>query len=98
MQRSGLSEHGQKAWIITQEYSSKTLEFIEASSPEYYKVTVEACKPYVKLAEDVYLVLKNVSFKIYTNTAVYAAEKGPVVVQTVSIEASTLALYRRIQI
>ena len=83
LKRSGLSEHGQKAWIVTQEYSSKVLEFIEASSPEYYKATIETCKPYIKLAEDFYLVMKNVSLKIYDNAVVYVGKNGPVVIQAI---------------
>ncbi|XP_076238618.1 transmembrane protein 214 [Calliopsis andreniformis] len=80
---SGLSEHMHKTWIAIQEYSSKVHEFIKASSPEYYKATVEVCKPYVKLAGDVFLVMKNVSFKIYDNAVAYSKEKGPVVIQTI---------------
>lgn len=71
-----------------QEYSSKALEFIEASSPEYYKATVEACKPYIKLAGDVYLVTRNVSLKIYDNIAAYAEQNGPLALQTVCIKNS----------
>lgn len=86
LKRSGLSEHGQKAWIVTQEYSSKVLEFIEASSPEYYKATIETCKPYIKLAEDFYLVMKNVSLKIYDNAVVYVGKNGPVIIQAVGVK------------
>lgn len=83
LNRSGLYEHGQQAWIAIQGYSTKTLEFIEASSPEYYKATVETCKPYIKLAGDVYLVVKNVSIRLYGNMLAYAEKKGPVVRQTI---------------
>lgn len=83
LNRSGLYEHGQKAWIIVQDYSSKTLEFIEASSPEYYKATVEICKSYFKLVGDVYLVVKVVSIRAYDNILAYAEKKGPVVYQTI---------------
>ncbi|XP_076657105.1 transmembrane protein 214 [Halictus rubicundus] len=83
LKRSGIYEHGQKTWIVVQDYSSKTLEFIEASSPEYYKATVETCKPYIKLAGDVYLVVRNVSIKVYGNVLSYAEKKGPVVLQTI---------------
>ncbi|XP_017799561.1 PREDICTED: transmembrane protein 214-A [Habropoda laboriosa] len=55
----------------------------EATSPEYYKVTVEACKPYIKLAGDVYLIVRNVSLKVYDNVAEYAGKKGPLVLQTI---------------
>lgn len=63
----------------------KTLEFIEATSPEYYKATVETCKPYVKLAGDGYLIMKNIFFEIYGNIAEYIGKNGPLIVQTVSI-------------
>nr|XP_033332870.1 transmembrane protein 214-A [Megalopta genalis] len=81
--RSGFYVYGQTAWITVQDYSSKTLEFIEASSPEYYKATVETCKPYIKLAGDVYLVVKNVSIRLFDNVVAYAKIKGPVVRQTI---------------
>ncbi|XP_076763484.1 transmembrane protein 214 [Xylocopa sonorina] len=81
--RSGVSAYGQQSWILMQEYSSKALEFIEATSPEYYKATVERCKPYVKLAGDIYLVMRNVSFKIYNKIAEYARKNGPLVTETI---------------
>ncbi|KOC67817.1 Transmembrane protein 214-B [Habropoda laboriosa] len=83
LKKSGLSAYGQHSWIVVQGYSSKALEFIEATSPEYYKVTVEACKPYIKLAGDVYLIVRNVSLKVYDNVAEYAGKKGPLVLQTI---------------
>ncbi|CAL7939703.1 unnamed protein product [Xylocopa violacea] len=81
--RSGLSAYGQQSWIMMQDYSSKALEFIEATSPEYYKATVERCRPYVKLAGDIYLIMKNVSLKIYDNIAEYTRKNGPLVTQTI---------------
>ncbi|XP_053997222.1 transmembrane protein 214-B [Hylaeus anthracinus] len=87
LNRSGLLVHGQNAWIMVQGYSSKALEFIEASSPEYYKATVETCKPYIKLAGDLYLVMKNVSLKIYDNAIAYTEKKGPIVLQTIEYYA-----------
>ncbi|OAD56057.1 hypothetical protein WN48_03797 [Eufriesea mexicana] len=83
LKRSGLFTYGQQSWILVQEYSLKTLEFIEATSPEYYKATVETCKPYVKLAGDGYLVMKNIFFEIYDNIAKYNRKNGPLFVQTV---------------
>ncbi|KAK9306615.1 hypothetical protein QLX08_002800 [Tetragonisca angustula] len=83
LKRTGLVAYGQQSWIIMQEYSSKTLDFIEATSPEYYKITVETCKPYIKLAGDIYLVMKHVSFKIYDNIAEYIEKNGPLVIQTI---------------
>lgn len=85
MKRTGLVAYGQQSWIIMKEYSSKTLDFIEATSPEYYKITVETCKPYIKLAGDIYLVMKHISFKIYDNIAEYIEKNGPLVIQTVSL-------------
>ncbi|XP_015436435.1 PREDICTED: transmembrane protein 214-A [Dufourea novaeangliae] len=83
LHRSGLCEYGQKAWTIVQDYSSKALEFIEANSPEYYKATVETCKPYIKLSRDIYIVMRNISIKMYDNAVAYAGKNGPVVLQTI---------------
>ncbi|XP_043251874.1 transmembrane protein 214-A [Colletes gigas] len=83
LNRSGLSAHGQKTWTTVQGYSFKTLQFIEASSPEYYKAAIETCKPYIKLAGDFYLVMKNVSLKIYDNAVTYVRKNQPVVLQTI---------------
>lgn len=85
LKRTGLVAYGQQSWIIMQEYSSKTLDLIEATSPEYYKITVETCKPYIKLAGDIYLVMQHISFKIYDNIAEYIEKNGPLVIQTVSL-------------
>ncbi|XP_034183934.1 transmembrane protein 214 [Osmia lignaria lignaria] len=75
--------YGQQSWTLVQEYSSKSLEFIESTSPEHYKATVETFKPYIKLAGDVCLVIRNISFKIYENIGEYGAKNGPVVLQTI---------------
>lgn len=83
LRKTILYTYGQQSWTIVQEYSSKGLEFIEATSPEYYKATIDTCKPYMKLAGDVYLVMKNVFFKIYENVAEYSVKNGPVVLETI---------------
>lgn len=83
LKRSGLSAYGHQSWVLMQGYSSRALEFIEASSPEYYKATVDTCKPYMKLAGDVYIVMKNVSLKVYDNIAEYTRKNGPRVTQTI---------------
>jgi len=75
--------YGQEAWQAVQNYTAKGLEYVEATSPEYYKATVEFSKPYVKLSSDLYLIVKNASFRMYNNAADYAAVKGPLVAQTI---------------
>ncbi|XP_014473777.1 PREDICTED: transmembrane protein 214-A isoform X2 [Dinoponera quadriceps] len=52
-------------------------------SSEYYKAAVDLCVPYVKLAGDVYVIVKNVSIKMYNNALVYVEKKTPVVLDTV---------------
>ncbi|CAK9807022.1 Transmembrane protein 214 [Anthophora plagiata] len=83
LKTSGLSVYGQHSWIVVQGYSSKALEFIEATSPEYYKATVKTCRPYIKLAGDVYLVVRNISLKIYDNVVEYGEKNVPLVSQTI---------------
>ncbi|XP_017885138.1 transmembrane protein 214-A [Ceratina calcarata] len=83
LKSSGLSAYGHQSWVVIQGYSSRALEFIEASSPEYYKATVDTCKPYMKLAGDVYIVMKNVSLKFYDNIVEYTRKNGPRVTETI---------------
>ncbi|XP_060814632.1 transmembrane protein 214-A [Bombus pascuorum] len=83
LKRTGLVAYGQQSWIVVQEYSTRALEFIEATSPEYYKTTVETCKPYIKLAGDAYLLMKHLSLKVYGNIAEYIGRNGPLIVQTI---------------
>lgn len=83
VKNSGISKYVEKAWTTIRLYSSAGHQTIKNSS-EYYKAAVDLCVPYVKLAGDVYLVVKNMSFKMYNNTLVYVEEKTPMVLDTVS--------------
>ncbi|EFN79101.1 transmembrane protein 214-A [Harpegnathos saltator] len=79
---SGISKYVEKAWTTIQSYSSAGHQTIKNSS-EYYKAAVDLCVPYVKLAGDVYLVVKNISIKIYNNALVYIEKKTPMVLDTI---------------
>lgn len=81
---SGVLVYGQKVWTSTKTYSNDGLKYIETRFPDYYKSTVEFTAPYVKLGNDVFILSKNISIKLYNNTATYVKEKTPVVVATVS--------------
>lgn len=83
MKTSGISKYVEKAWTTIKLYSSAGHQTIKNSS-EYYKAAVDLCVPYVKLSNDVYLVIKNVSIKMYNNAVVYVENKTPVVLDTVS--------------
>jgi hypothetical protein len=83
MKDSGITGVVQKIWISTKLYSNKGLEYLEATSPEYYKAVVDFSTPYVKLAGDVYLNIKAVSIRLYENVSNYYVEKTPVVVATI---------------
>ncbi|XP_032669571.1 transmembrane protein 214-A isoform X1 [Odontomachus brunneus] len=79
---SGISKYCEKAWTTIKLYSSAGHQTIKNSS-EYYKAAVDLCVPYVKLAGDVYVIVKNVSIKVYNNALVYVEQKTPVVLDTV---------------
>lgn len=83
MKKSGMLSHSEKAYSVSKEYAHKTLAFIEATSPEYYKAAIDICSPYVKLATDFYLVFSNLSIKAYNNAIAYANKNGPVVFETI---------------
>lgn len=95
MKTSGISKYCEKAWTTIKLYSSAGHQTIKNSS-EYYKAAVDLCVPYVKLAGDVYVIVKNVSIKVYNNALVYVEKKTPVVLDTVSCnenrEHSTIVL------
>ncbi|XP_012281120.1 transmembrane protein 214-A isoform X2 [Orussus abietinus] len=77
LKESGAIEHAQRVWSTAKVYSNSGLEFIEASSPEYYKIAVTWSSSYVKLFGDVYLVIRNISGELYNNTVEYVHIKGP---------------------
>ncbi|XP_015606404.1 transmembrane protein 214-A [Cephus cinctus] len=80
---SGILGQGQRAWSTTKYYSAKSLEYAEASAPEYYKTVVDVSMPYIKLGGDLYLVIRNASWKLYNNIAAYVAHNGPLVAASI---------------
>lgn len=81
---SGIIKYAEKALATTKVYSNQGLTYLEAASPEYYKVSADLTKKYTRLAGDFYLVGRNSIIKIYNNTANYVEEKRPVVLASVS--------------
>ncbi|OXU22256.1 hypothetical protein TSAR_016105 [Trichomalopsis sarcophagae] len=79
MRENGITAFAQKTWVSTKLYSAKGLEYLESTSPEYYKAVVDFSTPYVKLAGDFYLVVKNSSVKLYDNVSTYVVAKIPVI-------------------
>lgn len=79
MRESGITAFVQKTWVSTKLYSAKSLEYLESTSPEYYKAVVDFSTPYVKLAGDFYLVVRNSSVKLYDNVSTYVVAKVPVI-------------------
>lgn len=84
LETSGMMKYIEKTWTTIMFYSSAGHQAIKESSPEYYKATVNLCTPYVKLANDVYLIVRNVSVKVVNNTLTYAGKKTPVIINAVS--------------
>lgn len=85
LKTSGILKHLEKAWTTLKLYWSAGHKAIKDSSPEYYKAVVDLCAPYVKLAGDAGLVVRNISIKLYNNTAAYVERNVPIVLDTVSI-------------
>lgn len=83
LQTSGISKHLEKAWATLKLYWSAGHKAIKDSSPEYYKAVVDFCTPYVKLAGDVCLVVRNISIKLYKNTATYVERNVPIIQETI---------------
>ncbi|XP_015123253.1 uncharacterized protein LOC107045474 [Diachasma alloeum] len=75
---SGAGRYIQKVLAATKFYSDQGLIYLEAASPEYYKVVADSTKQYSKLAGDFYLVGRNSVMKIYNNTADYVELKRPI--------------------
>lgn len=93
MQTSGIMKYIEKTWTTIKLYSSAGHQAIKDSSPEYYKATVDFCTPYVKLAGDVYLIVRNVSVKVFNNALAYVEKTTPVVLDTVSSDENFLAFF-----
>lgn len=84
LKNSGILKYVEKIWTTVKLYWSAGHKAIKDSSPEYYKAVVDLCTPYVKLANDVYLITRNISIKLYNNAASYVEKNIPVVIDTVS--------------
>jgi len=85
LKTSGILKHVEKAWTTLKFYWSAGHKAVKDSSPEYYKAVVDLCAPYIKLAGDIYLVVRNVSIKLYNNVAAYVERNVPIIIDTVSI-------------
>lgn len=85
LKTNGILKHIEKAWATIKLYWSAGHKAIKDSSPEYYKAIVDLSSPYVKLAGDVYLIMRNVSVRLYNNAAAYVEKNIPVVFDTVSL-------------
>ncbi|XP_011869469.1 PREDICTED: transmembrane protein 214-A [Vollenhovia emeryi] len=87
LKTSGILKHVEKAWTTLKFYWSAGHKAIKDSSPEYYKAVVDLCAPYVKLAGDLGLVLRNLSIKLYNNAAAYVERNIPVIRDTIEYYA-----------
>lgn len=85
LKTSGILKHIEKTWTTLKFYWSAGHKAIKDSSPEYYKAVVDLCTPYIKLAGDVCLAVRNISVKLYNNTAAYVERNIPIVLDRVSI-------------
>ncbi|EZA58370.1 hypothetical protein DMN91_006252 [Ooceraea biroi] len=83
LKTSGIARYVEKTGAVIKSYWSAGHKAIKDSSPEYYKIVVDVCTPYVKLAGDVCLIMKNVSIKLYNNSAEYVEKNVPVVLDTI---------------
>lgn len=94
MKTNGILKYIEKSWATIKLYWSAGHKAIKDSSPEYYKAIVDLSTPYVKLAGDVYLIIRNISVRLYSNVATYVEKNIPIVVDTVSlIEILNILLY-----
>lgn len=85
MQTSGTLKYVEKTWATLKFYWSEAHKVIKESSPEYYKAVVDFCTPYIKLANDFYLILRSISIRLLNNAAAYVEKYTPIVLETVSI-------------
>ncbi|XP_012218949.1 transmembrane protein 214-A [Linepithema humile] len=90
LQTSGILKYVEKTWITLKFYSSALHKVIKDSSPEYYKAVVDFCTPYIKLAGDLYLILKNISIKLLNNAAAYVEKYTPIVLDAIEYYAPGL--------
>ncbi|KYM97706.1 PREDICTED: transmembrane protein 214-A isoform X1 [Cyphomyrmex costatus] len=83
LKTSGILKHVEKAWATLKFYWSAGHKAVKDSSPEYYKAIVDFCTPYVKLAGDICLVVRNISIRWYNNIVVYVKRNVPIIIDTV---------------
>ncbi|KAL2730047.1 transmembrane protein 214-A [Vespula maculifrons] len=83
LKNSGITAQALKIWSATEMYTSKLVETIKDSSPEYYKAAVDFSTPYIKLGIDLYIVTRNISIRLYNNIAAYVEKNGPIVRETI---------------
>lgn len=85
MKTNGILKYIEKSWATVKLYWSAGHKAIKDSSPEYYKAIVDLSTPYVKLAGDSYLIIRNISVKLYGNVATYVEKNIPIVFDRVSL-------------
>jgi len=93
LKTSGISKYIEKTGIIIKSYWSAGHKAIKDSSPEYYKIVVDTCTPYIKLAVDLYLIMRNISIRLYDNFAAYLEKNIPIALDTVSKNFDNLTSY-----
>jgi len=93
LKTSGISKYIEKTGNIIKSYWSAGHKAIKDSSPEYYKIVVDTCTPYIKLANDLYLVMRNISIKLYNNFATCFEKNLPIALNTVSKNFDNLTSY-----
>lgn len=85
LKTNGILKYIEKTWATIKLYWSAGHKAIKDSSPEYYKAIVDLSSPYIKLAGDMYLIMRNISVRLYNNAAAYFEKNIPVVFDTVSL-------------
>ncbi|XP_063977135.1 transmembrane protein 214 [Diachasmimorpha longicaudata] len=75
---SGAAGYMQNAFAAAKFYCDQGLVYLEAASPEYYKVVADSTKQYSKLAGDFYLVGRDLIVKFYNETADYVELNRPI--------------------
>ncbi|KAH0951543.1 hypothetical protein HN011_005135 [Eciton burchellii] len=83
LKTSGISKYVEKTGITIKSYWSAGHKAIKDSSPEYYKIIVDTCTPYIKLAADSYLVMRNILIRLYNNFAAYLEKNLPIALDTI---------------
>lgn len=85
LKTNGILKYIEKTWTTIKLYWSAGHKAIKDSSPEYYKAIVDLSSPYIKLAGDMYLIMRNISVRLYNNAAAYVEKNIPIVFDTVSL-------------